>query len=215
MACLFAPVCGHRFNITVIKMAVYDSITGPTRRLDMELALRKPEPALLVQPHGIIGQVRDLSKSSHIFPYLHISPSSMTMSMTLVDSFSSPRHHRPQGWDGTGKPRKGKTDTYPREGSITTSAMAEGAIEGVPTDYEVCPLELTGSLDHRQLTYTMLHTSTYTPLPRYQVATPYETAFKFSKFDAAPRKSALEVAKSAYSTVVRAFAGAGERKVAL
>ena len=50
-----------RFNITVIKMAVYDHISGPTRRLDMEIALRKPEPALLVQPHGIIGQVRAIS----------------------------------------------------------------------------------------------------------------------------------------------------------
>ena len=49
----------------------------------------------------------------------------------------------------------------------------------------------------------------------WQVATPYETSFKFSKFDATPRKSALDVAKHAYSTVVHAFAGASERKVSL
>jgi len=133
----------REFNITVIKLAVYDHISGPTRRLDMEISLRVPEAALMAQPHGIIGQ----------------------------------------GWDGTGKPRKGKTDTYPKEGSITTSAMAEGAIEGVPTDY--------------------------------QISSPYETRYKYSRFDAVPRKSALDMAKRAYTTVVRAIAGSGERKMAL
>ena len=140
MACLFAPVCGHRFNITVIK---YDHISGPTRRLDMEISLRVPEPALMAQPHGIIGP----------------------------------------GWDGTGKPRKGKTDTYPKEGSITTSAMAEGAIEGVPTDY--------------------------------QISSPYETRYTYSRFDAVPRKSALDVVNTAFTTAVHAFAGSSERKVSL
>ena len=45
-----------------------------------------------------------------------------------------------QSFDGDALPRKGRVDVYPpldRPGSFTTSAMAEGAIEGVAADYEV------------------------------------------------------------------------------
>ena len=40
-----------------------------------------------------------------------------------------------QSWDGDNKAVFGKEDEFPVRGEYTTSAMAEGAIEGVPTDY--------------------------------------------------------------------------------
>lgn len=42
-----------------------------------------------------------------------------------------------QSYDGTGVPRIGKQDVYPARGYFVTSAMAEGAIEGVADDYRV------------------------------------------------------------------------------
>ena len=45
-----------------------------------------------------------------------------------------------QSFDGSGVPRYGRLDQYPPlliPGEFTTSAMAEGAIEGVVADYEV------------------------------------------------------------------------------
>jgi len=49
--------------------------------------------------------------------------------------------HLPHGILGqsftTDEPRWGKTDSYPIEGSFTTKAMAEGAIEGTAAMYEV------------------------------------------------------------------------------
>ena len=129
------------FNLTLIKMPVYDRVSGPTHRLDLQLSLRVRDTALAVQPHGIIGQ----------------------------------------GWDGSGKARFGRVDEYPREGTMTTSALAEGAIEGSAADYEV--------------------------------ATPYETAFRFSRFDARPRSSSPLA--SAFSTVVHALTAGSTEKVGL
>ena len=40
-----------------------------------------------------------------------------------------------QSWDGDNKAVFGEEDEFPVRGEYTTSAMAEGAIEGVPTDY--------------------------------------------------------------------------------
>lgn len=45
----------------------------------------------------------------------------------IGQSFSTPPEH----------PRAGKLDMYPREGAFTTSAMAEGAIDGEAEAYEV------------------------------------------------------------------------------
>lgn len=42
-----------------------------------------------------------------------------------------------QSFDGDDKPRKGKVDIYPETGTIRTTAMAEGAIEGSAKDYIV------------------------------------------------------------------------------
>jgi hypothetical protein len=45
-----------------------------------------------------------------------------------------------QSFDGDGKPRKGRLDVYPDrnvDGEFTTKAMAEGAIEGVASQYEL------------------------------------------------------------------------------
>lgn len=44
-----------------------------------------------------------------------------------------------QSWDGDGRATDGQVDVYPKvEGAhLTTSAMAEGAIEGTPKDYEM------------------------------------------------------------------------------
>ena len=40
-----------------------------------------------------------------------------------------------QSWDGDNKAVFGDEDEFPVRGEYTTSAMAEGAVEGVPTDY--------------------------------------------------------------------------------
>ena len=40
-----------------------------------------------------------------------------------------------QSWDGDNKAVFGEEDEFPVRGEYTTSAMAEGAVEGVPTDY--------------------------------------------------------------------------------
>ena len=42
-----------------------------------------------------------------------------------------------QSYATIGTVRNGKTDTYPPAGRITTSALAEGAIEGKASDYEM------------------------------------------------------------------------------
>ena len=50
--------------------------------------------------------------------------------------FSVPPHGMiGQSWDGDNKAVFGEEDEFPVRGEYTTSAMAEGAIEGVPTDY--------------------------------------------------------------------------------
>lgn len=63
-----------------------------------------------------------------------------------------------QSFDGSNTPRMGRTDIYPDErvaGEFTTTAMAEGALEGDALDY--------------------------------RLAGPFETAFRFSRFDAPTR----------------------------
>lgn len=63
-----------------------------------------------------------------------------------------------QSFDGSNTPRMGRTDIYPDErvaGEFTTTAMAEGALEGDALDY--------------------------------RLAGPFETAFRYSRFDAPPR----------------------------
>lgn len=71
--------------------------------------------------------------------------------------------HLPHGIVGqsfsSALPRHGRVDVYPPEGHFTTSAQAEGAIEGEASMYEV--------------------------------GSPFETRFKFSRFDASPRQSPL------------------------
>ena len=45
-----------------------------------------------------------------------------------------------QSFDGSGVPRFGRVDAYPQlniPGNFRTTAMAEGAIEGIASDYEV------------------------------------------------------------------------------
>lgn len=42
-----------------------------------------------------------------------------------------------QTFDGSHVPRNGRRDTYPKRGNFTTSAMAEGAIDGEESDYRV------------------------------------------------------------------------------
>ena len=44
------------FNLTIVKMPVYNRISGPTHRLDVQLSLRVAENDLAAKPHGIIGQ---------------------------------------------------------------------------------------------------------------------------------------------------------------
>ena len=46
-----------------------------------------------------------------------------------------------QSYDGTGSPRLGRQDVYPQHGNFTTTAMAEGAIRGLPRDYELGPYD--------------------------------------------------------------------------
>lgn len=48
-----------------------------------------------------------------------------------------------QSYATIGLVRSGKTDTYPPAGSITTTALAEGAIEGTASDYEVANAHAT------------------------------------------------------------------------
>ena len=50
--------------------------------------------------------------------------------------------HRPHGlvgqsFDGSHAPRRGRVDRYPAQGNFTTSAMAEGAIDGREQDHRV------------------------------------------------------------------------------
>jgi hypothetical protein len=49
-----------------------------------------------------------------------------------------------QAYDGDGLAVNGRQDVYPASGEFTTSAMAEGAIEGTADDYEMAsPFEYT------------------------------------------------------------------------
>lgn len=96
----------YLINVTV--KPVFGRLEGPTTRLDLQLALNKPENKLAAPPHGIIGQA----------------------------------------WDGDDLPISGKLDDYPKPAlnpdmsaptgiHFTTSAMAEGAIEGEANDYRI------------------------------------------------------------------------------
>jgi hypothetical protein len=72
-----------------------------------------------------------------------------------------------QSFDGSEVPRFGRLDQYPPldvPADFATSAMAEGAIEGVAADYEV--------------------------------AAPYSTSFKFSRFDDAAAEAPARIAPS-------------------
>ena len=48
-----------------------------------------------------------------------------------------------QSYTTIGRVRNGKMDVYPWEGGVTTSAMAEGAIEGTAPDYEMASAHAT------------------------------------------------------------------------
>ena len=79
---------------------VYDRVSGPYHRLDLEIMQTVDDDAFAVPPHGLVGQ----------------------------------------SFDGDAKPRRGKIDTYPSRGTpgvFTTTAMAEGAIDGNASDYEL------------------------------------------------------------------------------
>lgn len=76
---------------------IFDSIDGPTNRIDIAIQLRSNEESLQSFPHGLIGQ----------------------------------------SWDGDKQAIDGALDVYPTTGEFRTTAMGEGAIEGVAGDYRL------------------------------------------------------------------------------
>lgn len=114
---------GDEWSIKVAGMPVYDRVDGPHHRLDVSISQRVPEDEWNVPPHGLVGQSFD----------------------------REPRPGRVGGY-----PRMGREDAYPpREvhADFTTQAMAEGAIDGVASEYEM--------------------------------ASPFETAFKYASYGGA------------------------------
>lgn len=90
---LFTP----QWNIGIHGKPVYDHISGPDTRINIQVNQRVVYDKLWHPPHGIVGQ----------------------------------------SFDGDDLPRFGKVDDYPEEGEFTTSANAEGAIEGTHKNYEM------------------------------------------------------------------------------
>ena len=85
------------WSIRVTPQPVYDRVSGPKTRLDLNIRPKVSETSMKVAPHGIIGQ----------------------------------------SFDGDNRAVNGKVDTYPKSGTFTTKAMAEGAIEGSASMYIV------------------------------------------------------------------------------
>ena len=91
-------VDSDEWTIRISPRPVYNRISGPHHRMDIELKPLIDERRMIVAPHGILGQA----------------------------------------YDGDGLAVMGKLDVYPKdESTFTTSAMAEGALEGVADDYEM------------------------------------------------------------------------------
>jgi len=106
MAYSSATFCLRGWTVTVRGNHVYDRVTGPRHRVDIDFSEAGGEQAAARDlPHGLVGQ--------------------------SFSQFSPP------------SPRLGRVDEYPTEGHVTTSAMAEGAIEGRASMYEVASAHAT------------------------------------------------------------------------
>ena len=106
MAYSSATFCLRGWTVTVRGNHVYDRVTGPRHRVDIDFSeAGGGQAAARDLPHGLVGQ-----------SFSQISPPS---------------------------PRWGRVDEYPAEGHVTTSAMAEGAIEGRASLYEVASAHAT------------------------------------------------------------------------
>ena len=99
-------------------------IKGPAHRIDVGITARGDAPAR-DRPHGIIG-TRLALPSPEEMPRL-------THSFPVGQSFATPSVER-----------NGKHDHYPIAGDYTTSAQAEGAIEGTASEYEMPSRHATG-----------------------------------------------------------------------
>jgi len=144
------------WTFTVGAKSVEGWISGPKHQLDINIH-SAGDAAARSLPHGIVGKVVQSEASCRLF----LEPSRVGI---VGQSFSAPT------------PRNGKRDVYPGSyaGRFKTSAMAEGAIEGAKrttrhggslTAAERHPPVVTGSA------------------AMYEVASPYETRFAFSRFD--------------------------------
>lgn len=126
----------RNWTVTVRGNHVYGRISGPSHRLDVGIH-GSGDAAARCLPHGIVGACHIRAGQRRSVAAVFTSG----IAVSLGQSFAS------------ATPRTGKIDEYPRAGSITTSAMAEGAIQGTAAMYE---------------------------LP-----SPYQTRFAFSRFEAA------------------------------
>jgi len=102
---------GDEWTITVRGMPVYGRIAGPHHRLDVSISQRVPDDEMAAPPHGLVGQSFDVEPRPGRF-----------------------------GVFGVDNPRTGRVDVYPPRGvnaTFTTEAMAEGAIDGVASEYEM------------------------------------------------------------------------------
>ena len=110
--------------ITVRGNHVYDRLSGPRHRLDVSISAAG-DTARRDLPHGAC----DLALHSSHLRTRAVRRAQRQYVSTCAGLLG-------QSFSGDGK-RDGKRDVYPAAGRFTTSAMAEGAIEGTAAMYEV------------------------------------------------------------------------------
>jgi len=113
----------RNWTLTVTGRPVYNLITGPEHRLDVGVNA-KGDAAARSQPHGIVGQ--------------SFASSAVRNGKVGAPTFPLPSPHR-----APPSCLLRQVDVYPDSGEFTTSAMAEGAIDGSASDYEVATMFAT------------------------------------------------------------------------
>jgi len=111
------------WTVTVAGNHVYDRVAGTQHRLD--LSFRCGAVGAATAPHGLVTRLSlpaDTASTRHSRSPLYLQ---------VGQSFN---------WPG---PRNGRVDLYPAEGFFTTSAQAEGAIEGTAEQYQVTSAHAT------------------------------------------------------------------------
>ena len=115
--------CGNRaFNLSSFQTISCDELSLRTKHSSYVLLTRQWDISVHGQP-----VYRSLSGPKHRLDVIATA--------RVTENLLSAHGIIGQSFDGDGKPRFGRRDVYPMEGDFTTSAQAEGAIEGNEKDY--------------------------------------------------------------------------------